>query len=122
MGLLVDCCVGCVRSRDRNLETKIETVKKTLRHVPGSNRCEITSMDFKSIALTTRPTCQFDEYGSQKEIYKNNTLSDTSCFPTPTASNMIENAALTGRKREDCGRGVRRAALVVGFQPTLVDL
>ena len=27
MGLLVDCCVWCVRSRERNLETKVETIK-----------------------------------------------------------------------------------------------
>ena len=45
--------------------------KKKRRHVQGSNLCGINPMDFKSIALTTRPTClvltctlTFDDHGT----------------------------------------------------------
>ena len=44
---------------------------KKRRHVQGSNLCGINPMDFKSIALTTRPTClvltctlTFDDHGT----------------------------------------------------------
>ena len=50
MGLLVDCCVGCVRNRERNLETKVETVKQRLHFGTERQQNEIFSSRGQSIA------------------------------------------------------------------------